>query len=161
MKFPKALLVLAVAPLLLGSTNSPQPKLVAHASTLSPETYQPKPTQPLVEETVRYATTTTTSQNEPQSAPQGVTSDSGTGGFSLAGGNCVDLAKQYGKNQPGNPISWSVATMTPAIGEAVLFNWNHVGVVMGVNADGSFNVGQYNCPSCATRWTVGQVRGFF
>ena len=85
----------------------------------------------------------------------------GSYGYSLAGGNCVDTARRYGKNQPGNPISWVPTTQTPAIGEAALFYFNHVAIVVGIHSDGSIEVIHENCPGCPSRYPRSAIRGFF
>lgn len=85
----------------------------------------------------------------------------GSMGYISGMGNCVDFARQFGKNQPGNPISWRVSTMTPFVGAAVLFPFNHVGIVTGIHSDGSIEVAHANCPGCSTHYSMSQVRGFF
>lgn len=82
-------------------------------------------------------------------------------GYISGGGNCVEFARQFGKNQPGNPISWAVSTRTPFVGAAVLFPYNHVGIVTGIHSDGSIEVAHANCPGCSTHYSMSQVRGFF
>lgn len=85
----------------------------------------------------------------------------GSYGWVSGGGNCVNTAKQYGKSQPGNPISWSPTTQTPFIGAAVLFYFNHVAIVTGIHSDGSVEVTHENCPGCPTRYPRSAIRGFF
>ncbi len=107
---------------------------------------------------------TTTSQNAPTQAYSGATSQDGlvgSYGYALSGGNCVNMANRYGKNQPGNPISWIPTTQTPFIGAAVLFYFNHVAIVTGIHYDGSVEVAHENCPNCPTRYPVNTFRGFF
>lgn len=85
----------------------------------------------------------------------------GSYGWVAAGGNCVNTAKNYGKNQPGNPINWVPTTQTPFIGAAALFYFNHVAIVTGIHSDGSIEVTHENCPGCPTRYPRSQIRGFF
>jgi hypothetical protein len=85
----------------------------------------------------------------------------GAYGYALAGGNCVNTAKAWGKNQPGNPISWVPTTSTPFIGAAALFPYNHVAVVVGLWSNGDIEVAQENCPACPHRYPRGAFRGFF
>lgn len=82
-------------------------------------------------------------------------------GYALAGGNCVNTARAYGKNQPGNPISWVATTQTPYIGAAALFNFNHVAVVVGIHSNGDLEVAHENCPGCPSRYPRSAFRGFF
>lgn len=96
-----------------------------------------------------------------QSAPVVAGLLAGSYGYSLAGGNCVDMAKRYGKNQPGNPVSWVPTTRTPFIGAAALFYYNHVAIVSGIHYDGSIEVIHENCPNCPTRYPASTFRGFF
>lgn len=85
----------------------------------------------------------------------------GSYGAVLVGGNCVNTAKAHGKNQPGNPISWSPTTQTPFVGAAALFYFNHVAIVTGIHSDGSIEVIHENCPGCPTHYPRGTFRGFF
>lgn len=82
-------------------------------------------------------------------------------GYSDPGGNCVDIAHEYGKNQPGNPISWVPTTNSPFIGAAALFYVNHVAVVVGIYSNGDIEVAQANCPGCAHRISPEEIRGYF
>lgn len=82
-------------------------------------------------------------------------------GYISSMNNCVDFARSMGKVQSGNPISWSITTRTPFVGAAVLYPFNHVGIVVGIHADGSIEVAHANCPGCATNYSLSQVRGFF
>jgi len=85
----------------------------------------------------------------------------GTMGYSLPWGNCVNVAKAFGKNQPGNPISWRPTTHQPFIGAAALFYFNHVAVVTGILSDGSVEVAQQNSPGAPHRYSQNQIRGYF
>lgn len=85
----------------------------------------------------------------------------GVVGYSLSGGNCVDLAKAYGKNQPGNPDTWVPTTQTPAIGEAALFYYQHVGIIVGYWDNGDLEIAQSNSPGMPHRLPRSTFRGFF
>jgi hypothetical protein len=85
----------------------------------------------------------------------------GSLGYSLPYGNCVDVAKAWGKNQPGNPISWEPTSSKPWIGAAALFGYNHVAVVVGIWSNGDVEVAQANCPGCVHRYAMSVFRGFF
>lgn len=84
----------------------------------------------------------------------------GTLGYSLPYGNCVD---EPGVNDPydgTNPISWAITSNLPWIGASALFRFNHVAVVTGIWSNGDIEVRQRNCPNCATRFPLGDFRGF-
>lgn len=85
----------------------------------------------------------------------------GTLGYSSAFGNCVNEVKAIGKNQPGNPISWTATTQTPAIGEAALFYSNHVARITGLWSNGDIEVAQQNSPGAPHRYPRYMLRGFF
>lgn len=82
-------------------------------------------------------------------------------GYSLAGGNCVDMAIAYGKDQPGNPISWYATTGRPFIGAAALFYFNHVAIVVGIWGNGDIEVAQENSPGAPHRYSQSEIRGYF
>jgi hypothetical protein len=73
----------------------------------------------------------------------------GSVGYSLAGGNCVD---EPGVNNPGwgNPIDWPITSHLPWLGASALFYFNHVAVVTGIYPDGSIEVRQQNSPGAPT-----------
>ena len=85
----------------------------------------------------------------------------GSYGYAKAFGNCVDLAKAYGKNQPGNPIGWYATTRQPFIGAAALFYYNHVGIVRGIYSDGSVEIAHANYSGTQTRFYPSEIRGYF
>lgn len=85
----------------------------------------------------------------------------GVVGWSEASGNCVDEAKAYGKNQPGNPISWVPTTDQPFLGAAVLFYFNHVAIVVGIYDNEDVEVIQQNSPGAPHRYSPSEIRGYF
>lgn len=105
---------------------------------------------------VSYNDAPTASQSAPtpKSSAGGLT---GSIGFALSGGNCVNQAKNPA---PGNPISWPVLFSEPKIGATVLFVWNHTGHVTGIWSNGDIEVGHENCPGCPTRYGPGLIRGY-
>ncbi len=95
------------------------------------------------------------------STSYGGTLIAGTMGYSLSSGNCVNEVRAYGKNQPGNPISWQPTTRQPFVGAAVLFYFNHTARVTGILSDGSIEVAQQNSPGAPHRYSQSQIRGYF
>ncbi len=89
-----------------------------------------------------------------------------TGGFSGSIGyvspmnNCVTFVKQFRAVPFGNPISWQPTTRTPFVGALVLFPYNHVGYVVGINANGTIEVAHANAPGAGHTFSLNQVRGF-
>lgn len=82
----------------------------------------------------------------------------GSIGYALAGGNCVN---EPGVNKaPGNPISWPVLYGVAHIGSTVLFPYNHTGVVSGIWSNGDLEIRHQNCPGCGTRFAASYFRGF-
>lgn len=83
----------------------------------------------------------------------------GSEGYSLPYGNCVD---QAGVNNPGwgNPIDWPVLTQVASIGATVLFYFNHTAVVSGIWSNGDIEVYQQNAPGMAHRIPRSEIRGF-
>jgi hypothetical protein len=83
----------------------------------------------------------------------------GSYGYALAGGNCVNEA---GVNNPGagNPISWPITSSEPWIGSSALFWFNHVAVVTGIWSNGDIEVRHQNCSGCPTRYPRSAFRGF-
>lgn len=84
---------------------------------------------------------------------------SGSYGYSIAWGNCVD---EPGVNNPGwgNPSDWGITSTEPWIGASALFWYNHVAVVTGLWSNGDVEVRQQNCPACATRYSRLMLRGY-
>lgn len=84
----------------------------------------------------------------------------GSYGYSLAGGNCVNQVPS-GLRGPGNPISWSVTSRAPYIGAAALFYYNHVVRVTGIWSNGDIEVANenWNGPS-QTRFSQAEIRGY-
>lgn len=91
--------------------------------------------------------------------PVGVLGLTGSLGYSLPYGNCVD---EPGVNNPGwgNPIDWAVTTATPEIGLSILFYFNHVAVVSGLWANGDIEVRQQNSPGMPHRIPASEARGY-
>jgi hypothetical protein len=96
-----------------------------------------------------------TAQDEPQAL-----GFIGSVGYSLPYGNCVDIAHEYGKNQPGDPITWIPTTQTPAVGDAALFYFNHVGIITGIHSDGTIEIAQANAPGMPHRFPPSEFRFF-
>lgn len=84
----------------------------------------------------------------------------GSVGFALVGGNCVNQVP-LSERLDGNPITWPVLTMTPYIGAIALFPYNHVAVVTGIWSNGDVEVRQENWGGYPqTRFSVAELRGF-
>lgn len=90
-------------------------------------------------------------------APQGATG--GSGGYIMAGFNCVQCANQLtGRAQNGNAGNHVPSSSTPWIGAIMIFYpgeqgagfAGHVGVVVGINNDGSVNLAHCNWSSGET-----------
>jgi hypothetical protein len=94
----------------------------------------------------------------PRLATASTDSLTGSYGYSLPWGNCVD---ELGINNPGwgNPISWSVLYRDPHIGSTVLFTWNHTAIVTGIWSNGDVEVRQRNSYG-AHRFPRYLVRGY-
>lgn len=84
----------------------------------------------------------------------------GTLGYISPITNCVTFVNQFGKNQPGNPITWIPTTNTPFIGAAVLFYTNHVAILTGYG-NGFVEVAHGGCATCSTRYPMSAIRGYF
>ncbi len=85
---------------------------------------------------------------------------SGSYGYALAGGNCVNEVPAN-ERPDGNPITWSVTTMTPYIGAIALFPYNHVAIVTGIWSNGDIEVRQQNWSGIPqTRFHLNELRGF-
>lgn len=85
---------------------------------------------------------------------------SGSLGYSLAWGNCVN---EPGVNNPfngSNPIGWPATSQTPWIGASALFFFNHVAVVTGFWSNGDIEVRQQNSPGAPHRYHRSMFRGF-
>lgn len=81
-------------------------------------------------------------------------------GYIIPGWNCVECVRRLtGRAQNANAGYWSASHSTPRIGDVMIFapgeqgaSWaGHVGVVTGINADGTVNIGHCN-------WWSGQTR---
>ena len=131
--------------------NAPGDVLRGYTCIIPIPPVTPSPESP---QTLRVTGDVGTGTDEPQ-----VGGLIGSVGYSLAGGNCVDIG---GINNPGygNPIDWPVLTSTPHIGATVLFTWNHTARVVGIYADGSIEVAQENAPGMAHHIPPSQVRGY-
>lgn len=153
----RAILVvtLALLPLCMGLTAEPAPggpRLQAVASTLSPEPVI-APQAAIVTEQVVYATSTA------QTVTAGVSGGlTGSIGHASPFGNCV--LEPGVKKQPGNPISWRVTTQQPYIGATALWHYNHVGVVVGIWANGDLEIAHQNYRGGQHRFARSQFRGF-
>lgn len=82
-------------------------------------------------------------------------------GWAKPYGNCVNTVKAFGKNQPGNPSSWYTTTRTPFIGAAAVFYYNHAGIVVGIWGNGDVEIAHENYRGGQTRFSPGQIRGYF
>ena len=77
-------------------------------------------------------------------APQAVSGElTGSIGYAIAGGNCVNQVPAYLRGQ-GNPINWTVLTLQPYIGGAALWYFNHTARVVGLWSNGDIEVAQEN-----------------
>jgi len=83
----------------------------------------------------------------------------GTEGYALAYGNCVN---EPGINNPGygNPSGWPVTSPTPTIGATAVFTWNHVGVVTGIWSNGDIEVRHQNYWGGQHRFPPSMIRGY-
>lgn len=85
----------------------------------------------------------------------------GSLGYIRPGNNCVNTAKAYGKNQPGDPDTWYVTTRTPFIGAAAVFPFKHVAIVVGIWSNGDIEVVHENAPGAGHRFSQSQIKGYF
>lgn len=95
----------------------------------------------------------------PAPAPPAVPGLTGSIGYALAYGNCVN---EPGVNNPGygNPIGWPVLSGKPTIGATALFAWNHTGVVTGLWSNGDVEVRHQNYWGGTHRFPRSMFRGF-
>jgi len=97
------------------------------------------------------------------SAPSGRFSGTGltgTRGYALPYGNCVDEPGVNSPNNGTNPISWAVLSYTPTIGATALWTYNHTGVVVGIWDNGDIEVRHQNYSYPQTRFPRSAFRGF-
>lgn len=137
-----AMLLMAPAP-----SNGQSSKYVATTNTLKPQILpQNTPPAAVVQEVKKsYPTTTKASYAAP----------GGSSGYVMAGNNCVACVKaKTGRGQNGNAGTWTPSHSTPQIGDIMIWrpgqmgagSAGHVGVVTGVNPDGTVNIAHCNWP---------------
>lgn len=81
-------------------------------------------------------------------------------GYVIAGGNCVNQISPSVRPN-GNPETWAATTMTPYIGAAALFPYNHVGRVVGIWSNGDVELANENWNGVAvTRFPQSELRGY-
>lgn len=127
--------------LVLGAAPTDTPKFVARAETLSPAPIESVKPEPIVK-TVSV-----------QDAPKLVTG--GTPGYVGGGNNCVTFVCSISSLcQQGNAGTWGANSSVPSIGAVMIFrpgqqgagSAGHVGIVTGINPDGSINLAHANWP---------------
>lgn len=121
---------------------------------------------PFKDEKLKHRKLATLSQQnvqvQPNSPTQGTSSGKLTGsiGYAVCGGNCVN---EPGVNNPfdgTNPISWAVLTQTPTIGATALWTYNHTGVVTGIWSNGDIEVRHQNFCGGQHRFPASSFRGY-
>lgn len=84
----------------------------------------------------------------------------GSLGYALAGGNCINQVP-IGLRGQGNPINWPVTTSVPYIGGAALWYSNHTGRVVGLWSNGDIEIAHENAGGWGqTRFPRSTFRGF-
>lgn len=129
-----------LSPLMMGASPNHQPEFVAYAETLSPAPISPPKTEPVVK--------TVTAEE----APKLVTG--GSPGYVGGGGNCVSFVCSLapGLCQQGNAGTWRANSSVPSIGAVMIFRpgqqgasgAGHVGIVTGINPNGTINLAHAN-----------------
>lgn len=145
----KAILLGMVVMLSLGSAQAsgPSHKLVAQ-STLKPVQINQAPQKPaVVQERIVKASI-------PSTPKQPVAAVSGGGkGYVMPGNNCVVCVRALtGRSQNGNAGTWKASSSTPTIGAIMIWrpgqggasSAGHVGVVRGINPDGTVEIAHCN-----------------
>jgi LysM repeat protein len=126
----------------------------------------PEPPQTVIEplgqpQAARPVTNTSPALAAPRAPPAPVYGGlTGSFGYALWGGNCVD---EPGVNNPRNgtnPIDWPVLSYQPYIGATALWHYNHTGVVTGLWANGDVEVRHQNFKGNITRFPRSAFRGY-
>lgn len=151
-KIGKAALLVMVAILALGSapSNAVSPKFLATSDLQPVKMTAEAPV--VVQERVVKAQTAPVPKAIPKAAPA---APGGSLGFVMAGNNCVVCVRAMtGRSQNGNAGTWRASHSTPNIGDIMIWrpgqggagSAGHVGVVKGINADGTVNIAHCNWP---------------
>lgn len=144
--------------LLVGATPNDQPVYRAYAASLHPA---PIVEQPPVEPVVKVEVVD--SPTPPKTATTGVSgATGGSRGYLAPGNNCVTFVCRMapGLCQNGNAGTWRANSSAPSLGAVMIFRpgqlgagfAGHVGIVVGINGNGTVNLAHANCPFCPTTY---------
>lgn len=158
--FLLALTIAGIAALVMGATTDKPARFVARAATLNPAPIVTTPSEPVVQQTVEGGA------ESPTPAKQGAAGVSGgSRGYVARGGNCVTFVCSMapGLCQRGNAGSWRANSSTPSIGAVMIFRpgqqgasgAGHVGIVTGINSNGTINLAHANWYGQTTFYSTG------